>query len=324
MLPASSVNTKAALLLLMLFITVFAYSQSQTTIIDTIWTENSLQGGIGYHVQNGTYYGGIVPVNQDVSEVGDSWDPYGDLNDICIRSYFSFPIMQIPEQYTVDNIEIFVYQTSSIGNDQPGFPNWYNQQYIPCYLYHIDYGLTFEPIDFNPVVFDTVGVIFADAQDGWKTLAVTNAYLCDYNSNRPYLQLMFMFPILTDYDQSTDSITFENSYGGIYAIRLVITYSSTSTDEDETLIDDNEIKMYPNPIHDNLTIFKSPDINDAQFDIYNIKGQKVYTQSLPKTSGSSMNIHLDRNTLKAGLYFIRIHYLKKNEPQSIIKKVFFK
>ncbi len=289
------------------------YSIEQTTIIDTIWTENSLQGGIGYHVINGTYYGGIIPFNQDISEVGDSWDQYGDGNDICIRSYFSFPIQQTPEGYVIDSVRLLVWQSISVGNDQPGFPIWYDHQYIPCYLYHVDYGLIFEPVDFDPLIYDTIGIIFSDDQSGWKTLSVTNAYLYDLNYDRPYCQFMFKFPIITDYDNASDAIDFENSYGGIYAIRLVITYTSTSSVDDNVTSNDNNLfNIAPNPFRDKTTLsYILPSKQPVQLAIYNLKGQQVF--SLPNAPNQKgLNAITWNGTddsgrqVSSGIYFCRL------------------
>lgn len=224
---------------------------AQTTIIDTIWTENSLQGAIGYHVENMTYSGGILPEWSTIVIIGDTFGYEGDNNNISGRAYFSFPIQQIPSGYSIDSVSINVYQFTCFGNDDIWiFPIWYNNIYYPCNIYHVDYGLTFEPEDFNPVIYDTVGIISPDSTRGWRVVNITEGYISDMQNNHPYCQLMLKFDILTDYDSMHDFIEFGSSYSWEYALHVLVYYSITNSNEDEYLSIDCLVNVYPNPCKD--------------------------------------------------------------------------
>jgi hypothetical protein len=58
---------------------------SQPTIVDTVYTENSLQGAIGYFIENGTYHGGILQTGEYYFEVGDSFDNISTFCNIALR-----------------------------------------------------------------------------------------------------------------------------------------------------------------------------------------------------------------------------------------------
>jgi len=182
------------------------------TIIDTIYTENSLQAGLFYFVEANSYSGGVLPFYQDILCVGDVylWDY--PTNNICSRHYLSFSIELIPDEYTIENVILRLYQNYCCGDgNDNAYPLFYGNQ-ISCMIDHVDYGLTFEYSDFNPTIYGTIGAISAELTYGWKELNITNAYLQDMNQSRPYCQVMIYFPILTDYDFQDDLIFFRSSY----------------------------------------------------------------------------------------------------------------
>ena len=311
---------KTCLVLFILLIAMFLYAEDPQTIVGTIYTENTLQGGIGYHVQNGTYYGGILPSGEYFFQVGDGYDPNGDFNDICLRSYVSFPIQPIPTNYLIDSVYIMVFQIMNQGNDQWGFPNWYENQYYPCSLFHVNYGMTFEPDDFSPQVYDSLGVISSNDSISWKTLNITSAYLNDMSNNRTYCQLMFKFPILTDFDQMGDFISFYSSYETDCTPHINISYSSTSTNQDEVSVLDNAVYAYPNPCNDFVAIAVKGDANIISADLYNLKGQKIESTKISKNSTKEVRLSIGKE-VKPGLYIVKNKLTIRGKTTIVTKKL---
>lgn len=294
---------------------------AQTTIIDTIWTENSLQGAIGYHVQNGNFYGGIIPSGEGVFFVGDSYDPYSDYNDISMRAYFSFPLQPIPINYSIDSVYIKVYQATSMSNDQFGFPIWFENQYYPCSLFHVNYGLTFEPDDFNPEVYDSLGAISTNATIEWKMFNITDAYLTDILNSRTYCQLMFKFPILTDYDHCQDNLLFGSSFAVGHPIQVIITYSQYDSNVDDLSTEEIGLSVYPNPCHNTFSILNKSSAHFQKIDLFNIKGQKVLSDIISSNKVSETRLNFDKSTISSGIYILKAQVLSKNKIHTITKRI---
>lgn len=293
----------------------------ESTIIDTIWTENTLQGAIGYHVQNETYYGGIIPSLQGTFGIGDSYDQYNDFNDIALRAYISFPIQTIPINYQIDSVYIRVYQADCVANEQFGFPIWFNNEYYPCNLYHVDYGLTFEPADFDPIIYDTLGAISTDDSIDWKMLNITDAYIADMQNSRTYCQLMLKFPILTDYDQMSDMLIFGSSYAIYHPLHLIISYSSITNNADYIDILTNNLSIFPNPSRNNISISIKNRMKLDKVDIYNIKGQKVLSETSLRIKAGETKLNFDKSIMSAGIYILKAQVTSKNKTYTITKRI---
>jgi len=63
----------------------------------------------------------------------------------------------------------------------------------------------------------------------------------------------------------------------------------------------SEIKVYPNPASDHITIESSEDVTIGSISIYNIKGQKVIEQSI-----KAGNIDIDTHNFAKGIYIMKI------------------
>ncbi len=302
------------------FISLYLYAE-EPTIIDTIWTENNLQGAIGYRVQNNTYVGGILHSFNDIHDIGDGYDPWYH-SDVVLRGYLSFPVQQIPSGYSIDSVSINVYQFTCFGNDDIWiFPIWYNNIYYPCNIYHVDYGLTFEPEDFNPVIYDTVGIVSPDSTRGWRVVNITDAYISDMQSNRVYCQLMLKFDILTDYDQMGDYIELGSSYAEEYALYVLVYYSSLNANEDEYLSMDRFVNVYPNPCKDYLNLEAKNNALISSIELYNIKGQKVEYNFDYKVFSGKSGIDLSNSALKTGVYILKAKVIVNNEIHPLTKKI---
>ncbi len=312
-------NSNVWMILFYTLIIAIPLNAERPTIIDTIWTENSLQGCIGYHVQNGTYYGGVLLPGTGAFGAGDSFDPYGDFNDICIRTYLSFPIQPIPENYVIDSVSFFAYQWSSMGNDLWGVPIWFDNQYYPCNLYHVDFGLSFEPDDFNPAIYDTIGALSTTETTEWKHINISNAYISDMQSNRPYCQLMIKFPIMTDYDQMIDGLMFTSSYGTSNKVHLIISYSSTNVNDEEVNAPDRLLSVYPNPCHMSISIKVQNRAQIGLVELYNIKGQRIKTNNFIKDNTYSAQIPIDKSVINSGIYILKTHFIYNNKKYALTK-----
>ncbi|MCX6188314.1 MAG: T9SS type A sorting domain-containing protein [Bacteroidetes bacterium] len=84
----------------------------------------------------------------------------------------------------------------------------------------------------------------------------------------------------------------------------------TNTDEFK-----NKIRVFPNPIQDNVTIHGSENI--TQIEIYTIVGAPV---SLLKNTISQPSMDLNLSCLKNGIYFLRIHEGSKIYNEKIVKE----
>jgi hypothetical protein len=61
-----------------------------------------------------------------------------------------------------------------------------------------------------------------------------------------------------------------------------------------------QIAIYPNPVHSGMKVSLPGSVNNAQIDIYNMLGSKVYTQSIDNSK------EIDVSSLETGLYVARI------------------
>jgi|GEM_PF-1847435 len=70
----------------------------------------------------------------------------------------------------------------------------------------------------------------------------------------------------------------------------------------QDLVATENIKLYPNPFHDNTTFYFPFAINNATASIFNACGQQV--KSIKNISGKQL--HLQRDALSSGMYFIQV------------------
>ena len=74
-----------------------------------------------------------------------------------------------------------------------------------------------------------------------------------------------------------------------------------------------KIKVYPNPVKDELR-FENPDsINIDKVEVYDISGQKLKTFS-------SVDEHIDLESLGSGVYFVMIHHQGNSSTFRVLKK----
>jgi hypothetical protein len=76
-----------------------------------------------------------------------------------------------------------------------------------------------------------------------------------------------------------------------------------------------DIKPYPNPVVDNMTIELAKSIKNGSISIYNQHGQLVYNQTV-----ESMKIDVNTSNLVNGLYFIKIDGLEGSATREFVKQ----
>lgn len=92
---------------------------------------------------------------------------------------------------------------------------------------------------------------------------------------------------------------------------LACPVSNLSTDEISTITD--HLKVYPNPVHDNLTI--SFDKNISSVTIYNMVGQQVLTKAI-----NANKTTLDVSSLSSGVYLVIVNSGSEIKTLKVIKK----
>lgn len=112
------------------------------------------------------------------------------------------------------------------------------------------------------------------------------------------------------------TMTQTNSWFGLsYGNDTVrLPYAPSAAEFDLMRIEDHQIddlRLYPNPVVDYLNITAAEVIDTVE--LYNIRGQKVFSQKHPQTS-------LDLSVLQSGTYFVKINSGSKTVTKKMIKK----
>ncbi|MGB1243416.1 MAG: T9SS type A sorting domain-containing protein, partial [Chitinophagales bacterium] len=93
-------------------------------------------------------------------------------------------------------------------------------------------------------------------------------------------------------------------------INITMTYTAdafTVGIEDDPI---SQIKVYPNPVRDNLTIDVGNDTKVRYVEVYNLIGRKMAHYSIPQNQGKH---RINASALPEGLYFVKM--LNKNYEQ---------
>jgi len=285
-------------------------SPMQQTIIDTIYTENSLQATVSYTMETNTYNAYVLSLYDSHINVGDFAVTYGvppsPIFNIGIRFYLSFPIRTIPLGYTIENVKFMLYQLYCHSNEgDHHFPSFYGTHYN-LLVDHVDYGNNIEISDFNPVNYGTIGSISNNETIGWKILSVTSQYLLDVYQNRQYIQFMIYFPIICDWDYCDDCVVFRSSHHGssIGHPQIVVTYRSTNSISDYVTAHNPLVFLYPNPCRDYVTISVKDNTSLISADLFNVKGQAVKTIHKADNDQKNVTLEFDRG-IKSGIYLLK-------------------
>lgn len=314
---------------------IINHSLSADTIIDTVYSSPELDGGISYTWDNNTYW----------PNSSDTYFACGDWAFIAFgwdRGYLSFSLPDIPEDYELQNAEIFVEQFYSVGNDNGGqFPIW--NIYPPpdttgCIVDHIDYGNSLDVGDWtagdpgdSQTLHSNIGVISDNASYEFKNQVVTSKVQEDYDTGRDKTQYRLRFLVNNDWDQYADLLRFHTSNSSFNDRWPYIVYTwwdgQNGVEDNQVSIIDEQLNVYPNPFNPTTTISYSLKENSkVSLNIYNIKGQKVkqlVSDQLAAGEHSSIwdGTNDNSKSVSSGIYFYK---LKAGDYQKVRKMVLLK
>jgi len=109
------------------------------------------------------------------------------------------------------------------------------------------------------------------------------------------------------YDAQTTNVAFARRPNGTGDFKLQDpTFNANNNTSVVLEIDENILRIYPNPAKDNLNLDLSIGNNDYQISIFNQMGQVIINRNIEKG-----NSNLDISELKNGLYYLRLYSNKK-------------
>lgn len=333
---------KYKIVLLLIFIFHFTFLISDT-IIDSVYSDPILDGEIcfsqnaqGYIINNWMY--DMFVGDSGVNIINPDPNSY-------IRSFVSFYLPQIPNNYHIDSVFVRLYQYDSCGYDAStgtytDFPVWdvAGGDTIKCVMSHIDYGNELDIGDWekgdvgNSYTYqNNIGTITESGEDGYRYLDVTPSVILDYELNRDKTQYRLAFQIDTDWDYESDLVAFITSSGHQYDElnpTLYLTFSDDVNSTNEELsITNSELRNYPNPFNPVTTInYSLANEGNIVLIVYNIKGQKVKTLVKEiKDSGHYQAIwdgtDNNKKQVASGVYFYRLTTSEKtlNKKMLLLK-----
>ena len=289
------------------------------TIQDTIFSSSDLDGEIRYvyNTNPGDYY---VYLNNNYCFVGDGYYWWPDESYIA-RSYVSFDISSVSltiNQYQLDNIQLYIYQSYSTGNNVEWiFPIFYNKpiQWTPCIMDHIIYGDTLDTTDFtagDPYDVNTlssnIGSISTNENIGWRSMGITEYVLNDLDSGRDKSQFRIRFSISHDDDLYQDFIEFYTGSHSIYKPYIVLNYVQ-STSINETSLSNIPIiislnQNFPNPFNTKTNIsFQLNKYSKIDLSVFDIKGNHIEQLVGGFNSPGKYTVSWDTQKIQSGVYF---------------------
>ena len=144
----------------------------------------------------------------------------------------------------------------------------------------------------------------------WKTSNFSSAspsWTQSYNG-------MSNVPVL-DLDLRDDNTVFAATYGrGIFSGK----FSGETASTDNVAYELKELTIYPTISNGKFTIRGNQELGDSEINIYNVKGQQVYTDRFNFTSKKSNEIEVN---LSSGIYFVNVidSKLRKTSKKIIIE-----
>ncbi len=253
----------------------------------------------------------------------------------CNRSYISFELPPILENYYLDSVNVRLYQFESIcnGSDQGGnaFPEWNvaGGDTIKCIMSHIDYGFQLDFEDWekgdvgNPFTFThNIGTVTDSGIDGYRYLNITDNVLLDYDLGRILTQFRIAFEINTDGDSLRDEVSFTTFESDIeiYQPKLYFYFSDGSAVEDKLLQKLGfSIFITPNPVSESSKIsFLTLTPSLSIINLYNIKGQFVRSIFEGNIEKGLKEVFFCKEELSNGIYFVKIQIGSKQVMKKIV------
>ena len=292
------------------------------TIIDSVYSDPLLDGEIkfsqnlqGYTINNWMY----DMLLGDTDDTAFNPDP-----NSYLRSYISFDLPVISENYHIDSVYVRLYQYLSYGYDvstgqYTDFPVWdvAGGDTIKCIMSHINYGNELDIGDWekgdvgNPNTYqNNIGTITESGIEGYRYLDVTAGVIQDYELNRDKTQYRIAFQIDTDWENGGDMVAFitSNSQAEWARPQLFCIF------KDEVNIEENvsysvkiSLSNLPNPFNPKTTIsYQIPYTGKIKLQIFNIKGQLIETLVNEYQESGKHSIIWNADGLSSGIYLCKL------------------
>ncbi|PKN73630.1 MAG: hypothetical protein CVU50_02640 [Candidatus Cloacimonetes bacterium HGW-Cloacimonetes-3] len=298
------------------------------TIVDTLFLvrEDCVSAAVfiaPYGNPNNTYYQFSNPTpSSGTVTIGDGYS----FDQACNRSnrvYFSFPMQDGHEDYTLLSVDLLTYQINSFGNELINtFPLWFGGEQHFLLAAHVNFIQPLTEGSFNPAFCQNMGTLSSDEAVGWKSMDVTGHYIyAKEHQNWSSFQVMLYFDILTDWDNNYDSVLIGSGSFQVRAPKLVLTYQHQSATEDETQVSQiPKVNIYPNPTKTITTIKADIGYRITNATLYNLKGQKVNCENL-LISKSPNELLLNTESLPSGVYIIKSKLSNGTDQKELCNKL---
>ena len=214
----------------------------------------------------------------------------------------------IPLTYSVDSEPNDNYSQSITTQENMNFEGWFNNDNKTSNVDSVDWYRFTSPRN------GELSIIINDGdEDGFGNLGLLELY---DNS----LNIIDATTIVESGLTKTYKFSNFNFSGNDFGIRLqgnCVSYQFSWTVDDSTLSVDNynlnsSIKLYPNPVSNNLSVKISNNLNIEKVEIIGITGKLIKETNFINNSISTQN-------LKNGIYFVKIYSDKGISTKKIIK-----
>jgi len=290
------------------------------SIIDSVYSVPELDGRILYSPENNPISINNFTYSMSVGDIGVPLAPGPPANS-CNRSYISFELPQILENYDIDSVLIRLYQFESFCNGSElggvGFPEWNinGGDTVKCILSHIDYGFELDFNDWekgdvgNPNTFThNAGTITNSGIDGYRFHNVTGQVLLDYYLNRSLSQYRIAFEVNTDGDSLRDAVGFTTFESNVEFCRpKLYFFLSNSVGTDVLILSKVTIQNYPNPFNPETTIkYEIHTKSNVQLQVFNLKGQLIQNLVNENQVAGSYSVTWNASNQSSGVYVYKL------------------
>ncbi len=264
---------------------------------------------------------------------GDGLSPDGFVVE---RSYVAFDLSALKNKQGISQAVMGLYQYLSFGdgvsNRFPRFQNTSADSNV-CIVDHINYGEALDSSDWtagdigdSKTLQSFIGVLSKDSVYEYKYIDITKYILEDLAANRNMSQYRIRFPVLRDYDDYNDFITFRGSYYPPQQPFVRVRSNLLSVEElnisDSKVMKFNMQNNYPNPFNPSTKIqFDIPQVTNVTVNIYNVIGLSIVQIYQGVIQPGEYSFNWDATGLPAGIYYCR---LSTDQYSKTIKMVLIK
>ena len=175
------------------------------------------------------------------------------------KGFISFDLPEIPEGYSLDSVNVHIYQFFCESN---GF-DWTYPIYDmsdgdvepPCLLDHMDYGYTLDESDFFEPTLQYIGIISDTPEANWRSIDVTNCVFNDIDNDRFLTQYRLSLTIDSDYDYCLDALGFVTAETPTeFEPFIIYNYKQSTNTLNETIDISDQIIFsgYPNAFYEKI------------------------------------------------------------------------